>query len=138
MNAPQPVKNAIGAISLCIAMSAIAALLDRMTGHMSTGDFTVAIIVYGVAVMLPYKLAQRSNATRFVFVVLVAVTILSWLGGLSAPLPLFSKIASIAQIPIVAISIYWLFLVPNAAHWFGGTTGNAAQGPPTERIDPRL
>lgn len=82
---------------------------------MPTGDFALSIVIYAVSVMIPYKLAQRSNATRFVVVVLIAVSMLGWLGGLSQPLPRFSLTAAIIQIPILAVSVYWFFLHPAPA-----------------------
>lgn len=134
---PQPVRNAITVISLCIGLSAIAALADRLSGRMSTEDFAIYIVVYGMSVMIPYKLARRSNATRFVFVVLIAVSILGWLGGLSQPLPPLSMIAAIIQIPILAVSIYWLFFTAGASEWFNGVRNNTADHSVTERIDPK-
>src|SRR5574340_119569 len=98
MNTPQSVKSAIIIISLCIALSALAALLDRVTGRMSVGVFSFNIVLYGVMVIIPYKLAHRSNATRFVYLVLMAISTLSWLGGAAQALSLFSKIVSIIEL----------------------------------------
>ena len=138
MDMPQPVRNAVIAISLCIGLSAIAALADRLAGRMSAGDFALSIVIYGVFVMIPYKLAQGSNATRFVLAVLIAGSMLSWLGGLSQPIPRFSMIASIIQIPILAVSVYWLFFTSGASDWFSGVRNNTAGGSVRERIDPRF
>lgn len=133
MNTPQPVKNAVIAISFCIGLSAIAALLDRVTGRMSVGEFSFNIVLYGVLVMIPYKLTQRSNATRFVYAVLMGIAILSWLGGVSQVLPLFSKIVSIIQLPLVALSIYWLFFGRGTSNWFGRNDANPSEDTATER-----
>ena len=139
MNAPQPIRNAVIAVSLCIGISALAALADRVSGRMAAGDFAFYIIAYAVMVMIPYKLAHRSNATRFVYVVLIALAILGWLGGISQPLPRFSMIASIIELPIAAASVYWLFFSSDAADWFGGARGGRqAASPVPERIDPTL
>lgn len=105
---------------------------------MPTGDFALSIVIYAVSVIIPYKLAQRSNATRVVFAVLIALSLLAWLGGLSQPLPRFSMIASIIQIPIFAISVYWLFFASGASEWFNGVRNKTADGSVTERIDPKL
>lgn len=105
---------------------------------MSVGEFSFDIVLYGVLVMIPYKLAHRSNATRFVYAVLIAIGILSWLGGASQALPLFSKILSIIQLPIVVLSIYWLFFGRGANDWFSGIATNASDAPVTERTEPRL
>ena len=138
MNPPKPVKNAVYAIWLCIGLSAFAALLDRLIGRMPIGEFALTIIVYGVFVMIPYKLARRSNATRFVFAVLIAISILYWLGAPSLPMPPFSKVVSILQIPILAFSLYWLFATPGAAHWFDGAADTDEDDLVMERIDPKL
>jgi len=138
MNKPQSVKNAISAVSICIGLSVLAALLDRATGRMSVGEFTFNITIYGVMVMIPYKLAKRSNATRFVYAVLMAIAILSWLGGVSQALPLFSKIVSIIELPLIFLSIYCLFFKADASKWFNGITTNASDDALTERTDPRL
>jgi hypothetical protein len=138
MTKPQPVKRAITVVSLCIALSVLAALLDRVTGRMSVGGFSFNIVLYGVLVMIPYKLAQRSNATRFVFAVLTAIAILSWLGGASQALPLFSKIVSIVQLPLIVLSIYWLFFGRGTSDWFGRIDANASEDVAPARIEPRL
>ncbi len=138
MNSPQPVKNAVAAIWFCIVMSAIAALIDRLAGRMSAGEFAFTIIFYGVMVMIPYKLARRSNVTRIVFAVLVAISVFAWLGGITTPLAPFSKMASIIQIPIVAVTLYWLFFASSATEWFAGASSCDIQESPQERIDPKL
>jgi hypothetical protein len=134
---PPPVKNAIQAIWVCIVLSVIATLLDRLTGYMPTGDFAFNLMIYALTVMIPYKLARRSNATRVVFAVLIAVSLLSWLGGSSFPLPPFSKIAALVELPIIALSIYWLFL-PSATKWFTGVVENDEIESIVERIDPKF
>jgi hypothetical protein len=138
MNPPQPVKNAIHAIWLCIGLSVIAALLDRLTGRMPTGEFAFNVMMYGLTVMIPYKLTRRSNATRVIFAVLIAVSLLIWLGGVSVTLPPFSRIASIVELPIIALSIYWLFFIPSASEWFSGVADNDEKKSVVERVDPKL
>lgn len=138
MNTPQPVKSAVTAISICIALSALAALLDRVTGRMSVGEFAFNIAIYGMMVMIPYKLVQRSNATRVVYAVLMAISILWWLGGPGQQLPLFTKIASIIELPLSVLSIYWLFFVSDASEWFSGIASNASEDTVRERTEPRL
>jgi hypothetical protein len=105
---------------------------------MSVGGFSFNIVLYGVLVMIPYKLAQRSNATRFVFAVLTAIAILSWLVGASQALPLFSKIVSIVQLPLIVLSVYWLFFGRGTSDWFGGIDANASEDVAPARIEPRL
>lgn len=138
MNPPQTVKQAINAIWICIGLSAAAALLDRVTGRMTVGDFSVNLIFYGLFVIIPYKLARRSNATRYVYAVLIGMTLLMWVGGAIPPLTLFSKISAIVQMPIEAMVIYWLFAADGAKNWFEGLPEQEAIQPVNDRVEPRI
>ena len=75
------------------------------------------LFIYGFMVMFPYKLSCGSNATRYVYAVLAIGGLIFSIGAPAATVPFFSRISSYIQLPILAISIYWLF-TPPSGEWF--------------------
>lgn len=127
MSLPPPIRNALAATALCILLTNAAALADWLTGGISRAELVLAVVVYGgIAALILSRLAHRSDAARYAFLVFVAVTNLNWLRGLS-PFPPYLNTVFIIEIPIIALTIYWLFVAPQAADWYGSQTKNAAQ-----------
>ncbi len=79
------------------------------------------LVIYGFMVMFPYKLSRGSNATRYVYAVLAIGGLIFSIGAPAATVPLFSRISSYIQLPILAISLFWLF-TPTSNKWFSGAT----------------
>lgn len=119
METPITIQKSIKAIYLCVGLTVIGYLLDRLTGKMPEFEFMTGIILMGIFVMVPYKLSRRSNATRYVYAVLMAIGLLATIGGSGSKLPLFSMISSVVQLPIVAITFMWLFS-KESNDWFNG------------------
>ena len=117
MDKPQSVNNANIVIWLSIALSALAAVADKRSGLMMNGEFSFDLFLYASFCIIPYKLAKRSNATRYVYGVICALSVLSFLGGMGVTLPKYSYFSSIAQLPLMALTCFWLFTRP-ATDWF--------------------
>jgi len=126
MDMPDDTRKAIWTFWGCIGTAVIAALLDRLSQRMGTGEFTFNLVLYGVAVIIPFKLAARSNATRTILCVLAAITLLAWVGGAaSMPTALFSKIIGWLQLPAIGLTIFWLF-TPKSNDWFNDSRNATA------------
>ena len=117
MDKPKTVINATNLIWLSIALSALAAVVDKRSGLMTNGDFSFNLVLYALLCIVPYKLANRSNPTRYVYGVLCALSVLSLLAGQVATLPKYSHLSALAQLPLMALSCFWLF-TPPASDWF--------------------
>jgi|GEM_PF-1915910 len=117
MAAPQFIKNAVLAIALCLGLSTGAAIVDWLHGDLPQNKLVFSLLIYGAAALIPWKIAQRNNTARYMFLVFVAAIYLNWMRGL-APFPPWSSIALIVQIPIMVMLINWLFMAPGAQQWF--------------------
>jgi len=113
---PQGVKQAILAIWATLAISALSALIAKLSGLSSQGDFVSTVFVYAIFCIVPYKLANRSNATRYVYVVLIAISFLFMAAGVGA-LNKIDFAVSVLLIPAEVFIIYRLFQ-PEASAWY--------------------
>ncbi len=137
MGMPRGVLYSIVAVSLCIALSLMAATVDWLTGSFTSGEFLLLVAIYTVAVLVPVKLARRSDAARYLFLVFVAATYLNWMRGI-APFPPFTSVALILQIPLVVVLINWLFMTPDVVGWFDRSRRPDAQKSAADGGEPDL
>lgn len=115
-SSPQGVRQAILAIWLTLAISAASALVAKLLGLSSQGEFAAAIVIYAIFCIIPYKLSNRSNASRYVYVVLTVLTFLFMAAGIGE----INKIdfaISVLLIPMEIFIIYRLFQ-PEASAWY--------------------
>lgn len=82
MQLPKRVNNAVIAIWISIAISAFGSLVAMKAGQVSEGSFVFSLLFYGFFCIIPYKIGNRSNATRFVYLVLFIISILASLSGI--------------------------------------------------------
>ena len=113
---PQGVRQAIYAVWLTLAISAASALVGKLSGLSSQGEFVGAILVYALMCMIPYKLSNRSNASRYVYVVLTVISFLFMAAGVGK-LNKIDFAVSVVLIPVEAFIIFRLFQ-PEASAWF--------------------
>lgn len=116
---PQGVRQAILAIWATLALSALSALIAKLSGLSSEGDFVGAVLVYAIFCILPYKLANRSNASRYVYVVIIAISFLFMAAGVGT-LNKIDLAVSVLLIPVEVFIIYRLFQ-PEASAWYTST-----------------
>ena len=115
-SAPQGVKQAIAAIWITLAISALSALIGKILGMSSEGDFIGAIFAYAIFCILPYKISNRSNAARYTYVVLMALSLLIAFAGIGA-LNKVDLAVSVLLAPVEGFIIYRLFQA-EASAWF--------------------
>ena len=115
-SSPQGVRQAIITIWGTIAISVLSALIAKLAGLFSQGEFVFAVIVYAILCIVPYKLANRSNAARYVYLVIIAISYLFLAAGVGKvnKIDLF---VSILLIPAEVFIFYRLFQ-PEASAWY--------------------
>ena len=126
MERPQSVNQAIIAIWATLALSAIASLVNRWLGHVGMGEFVFAILIYGLMCVFPYKIGNGSNAARYIYAVIMAITFLLMLGGTGSEIPRLDYILSILLIPVELFILYRLFQRESSS-WFSFNKTQANQ-----------
>lgn len=114
--APSGVRQGILAIWITLGISSLSALIAKIAGMSSQGDFVGAIIVYALLCIVPYKLSNRSNSARYVYAVITATSLLFMAAGIGA----MNKVdlaVSIALVPVEIFIIFRLFQA-DASAWF--------------------
>ena len=114
---PNGVSQAIIGVWVTIGLSVVAALISRWTDVISTGMFVLYIFVYALFCIFPYKLGKGSNPTRWVYSILIAVSMLFMLGGMAGEMPISDLVLSILMIPIEIFVLVRLFQ-SEATQWF--------------------
>ena len=114
---PEGVKQAVIGVWVTIGLSVLAALINKWVGAVSTDEFVTYIIFYSIFCIFPYKLNKGSNPTRWVYAVLVGITILFMLGGIGGEVPKVDLVVSVLMIPIEIFILFKLFQ-PEATEWF--------------------
>jgi len=115
---PKSIKIALIIIWGDLALGALVALLDRLTGTASVGAFSFAVILTALSTIIPYKIANKSNGARYFWTILNIFAYLLFIG-----LPKvgdegkYSLIASYVTFPAIIFSIYLLF-VRESNEWF--------------------
>ncbi|MCB5186138.1 hypothetical protein LG201_13065 [Methylobacillus gramineus] len=118
---PDSVRKAVIALWVTIALSAVAALIDRLTGQLTDGMFLFYLIIYALTCIIPYKVSNGSNAARFVFLILFVFSILAWIGGPEdMEQPKWSTIVGYLIAGVDVFIIYWLFKFESKS-WFNVT-----------------
>ena len=117
MAMPRLIKLTVITIALCLTASIVAVVADWLNDSVTRSELVFALLIYGVATLIPWKITQRSNAARYGFLIFVAATYLNWLRGL-APFPPWSSVVLIVQIPVIVMLINWLFMSAVAPAWF--------------------
>ena len=119
MGIPSGVKQAVVAIWASIAICALGTAAATRLGYTSQGEMALALGLYGVFCIIPYKIGNGSNAARYVFLVLTALSLIFVLAGA----PEISKPDAIAgwiQTPLTLFAVYRL-LQREANEWFTGS-----------------
>jgi len=119
MQKPIGVNQAVIAIWATLALSAIASLINTWIEAISLWEFTFNLLVYGLLCIIPYKINNRSNAARYVFLIFFIISILFLLAGMGTEIPKLDLILSIILIPVEIFILYRLF-EREASEWFVG------------------
>jgi hypothetical protein len=116
MEVPAGVRQAVIAIWATIAVSAVLAVYSKVAGLYSEGEFFSALFISAFLCIIPYKLGNGSNASRYVYVVLSALTVLIAIGS-AAQVKKLDMYISVMLLPVEAFIIFRLF-EKEASAWF--------------------
>ena len=116
METPSEVKQAVVAILATLAISTFLALYQKLSGSISGGQFIGTIIIYAFFCILPYKISNKSNPARYVYLLITIVTLLT-LFAVDYKKYKMEFIVSFILIPIEVFIIYRLFQKESSS-WF--------------------
>lgn len=126
---PNTVKQAIIALWVTLAISAIIAVIDKRLGTVSDGMFCGFLFIYGVSCIFPYKLSRGSNPTRYIFAILTVIGYLTMIGGVTNGMPKLDIITTFLLIPVNAF-IIWRLFTGKANDWFANKNPPALPNTP--------
>ena len=116
METPAVVKQAVIAILATLAISALVALYQKLTGNITSSQFIGTIMIYALFCIFPYKISHKSNAARYIYLVLDIVLLLSAF-TIDYEKYKLEFIVSFLLIPIELFILYRLFQ-KEASNWF--------------------
>ena len=116
METPSEVKQAVVAILATLAISTFLALYQKLSGSISGGQFIGTIIIYAFLCILPYKISNKSNPARYVYLLLTIVTLLMFF-AVDYKKHKIEFFVSFILTPIEIFIIYRLFQ-KESSHWF--------------------
>lgn len=106
-------RFAIAAVWLSLVVSALVAVVNVKGGESSQGEFMADLAIYGLLCIVPYKLQRRSNAARYVYLVVSCIGTLYALGG-GAFTTRLEEIVGWVWVPINVWTLYVMFMTPEA------------------------
>lgn len=118
---PAGVNQAIIAIWITLGSCGLVSLYNKLTGAYTDGQFMFDLFAYALMCIIPYKLSNGSNATRYVYAVLTAFMVLLVLAfpQASQELPKANIVVGLITLPVDIFIFYRLFQ-PEASEWFRG------------------
>lgn len=117
METPSGVKQAVIAILATLAISTLLALYQTLTGKASNGELIFALILYSLLCIIPYKISNKSNAARYVYLVITIASVVLLIAGVNYEKYILEYAISIILIPVEVFIIYRLFQ-REASNWF--------------------
>jgi hypothetical protein len=117
MNKPLGLKQAEIAIWASLAVAAVVALIDKWIGAITSGEFVITLILYGLLCIIPYKIGRGSNAARYIFSIITVISLLFLVGGEMESLPHLDWIVGLLMIPVDIFILYRLF-ESETSEWF--------------------
>lgn len=130
MDRPRGISQAVFVIWITIIINVIGEIIDLGLGKASVIEFLVALAVFAVFSIIPYKISEGSNVARQCFIalfILYALSMLIFLSGIdtdSFNLTTADVVVSIALLPANLFILYRL-LQPDASSWFSEQEQNS-------------
>jgi hypothetical protein len=109
MGRPQRASQAVIAIWTTLALSATSTLANKLLGDIEMGEFISTLVIYSLLCILPYKIGMGSNAARFIYAVLIAISTLFLIGGMGVGMPKLDLLLSIILVPVEIFILFRLF-----------------------------
>jgi len=122
------VEWAIFAVWFMMAASLVMAVVDKWTGAKSNGEFVGAVFLYAVFCIVPYKLQMHSNAARYFYAVLFAVSMAVMAAGLTEGMSKLDVWSSWIFVPLTVWSIAAIFSKSGNAWFSKESRSKAASG----------
>lgn len=117
MQKPTSVKYAEMLIWLSLAVSMVIALVQLHLGQVTSGALVFGLMLLCAYCIIPYKIAQGSNAARYVFVFLNVVGYALLMSGVAGDTPRIEAVAAWVELPFTAFTAYLLFR-SESSPWF--------------------
>lgn len=121
MQRPKAVTNAVLAIWATVGLSTVVAIIDKQTGALSSDLFMGILFTYALFCVLPYKITVGRNWARYVYAILVALTLAMILAGETKDISKLALVFSYVMLPVEAWILYSLFH-PDSGKWFEART----------------
>lgn len=114
---PIGIRQAVIAIWATLAIDALLALYEKLTGQATNGEFIFALILYSLLCILPYKISNKSNAARYMYLIITIASVLIGLGGVGYEKMKLEYVVSLFLIPVEIFILYRLFQ-KGTSDWF--------------------
>lgn len=114
---PTSVGRGVVLLWLTLGITAFGAVVNRLLGLISEGEFAAVLFFYALCSVFPYKIGRGSNAVRIVYVVLLIGSLLYSIGTGFSTVTKVDVILSIILLPAELYAIYCLFTA-EANKWF--------------------
>lgn len=114
---PIGIRQAVIAIWATLAIDALLALYEKLTGHATDGEFMFALILYSLLCILPYRISNKSNAARYAYLIITIASVLIGLGGVGYEKMKLEYVVSLFLIPVEIFILYRLFQ-KGTSDWF--------------------
>lgn len=117
MNAPNNVYQAVIAIWATLIIGAINTLIEQKLGIIDHKELAIYLFVYGLLSIFPYKISNRSNASRYAYTIITVISYFLMIGNEEKYITKNETILSILMLPIDIFIFYKLF-TKEANNWF--------------------
>lgn len=111
------VRSTVTLIWMSIGLAAFSELLNIWTGSIDSSEFIGSILFLGIVCIFPYKILHGSNVTRYIYGVLVGISIIFILSGINEYQTEIDMIFAFITIPLDIYIVIRLFS-DEANEWF--------------------
>lgn len=121
MSIPADIKQAATAIWIGIAVEALGAAFATRLGYLPRIEMVSSLIIYALFCIIPYKIANGSNAARYFLLVLFCVNaLILWSGAMAAELHKLSTPETVAGCVDFALTLFALIRLfqPSTNKWY--------------------
>lgn len=117
MNKPTSVSNAVLAIWVTLGISLLSSVASRALGQSSSGEFFGTLLIYGIVAIFPYKIGLGRNWARYVYSVLMVLTVATMFAGETDNASKIEIAVSWILLPVEGWILFSLFK-PESGAWF--------------------